>query len=79
MNFETMPIVFMSIAAVFAVMALLPKKRGATRAGPRRVMNHINKRRRLMGQPALYLGDPTLPKGWTCNDVRIQEWEGRKS
>lgn len=79
MSFDSTPIVFIALAAAFAVMAIIPERRGATKAGPRRVMKHINKRRRFMGLPALYMGDPTMPKGWTCNAVRRQEWGGKRS
>ena len=72
--------IFLMIAAV-SILAMICHRSptGATSAGPKRVMRHINKRRRFMGLPALYLGDCRMPKGWTCNDVRRQEWEGRKS
>ena len=71
--------VFLMIAAA-ALLALIchRKPTGATQAGPRRVMKHINKRRRFMGLPALYLGDCRMPKGWTCNATRVQEWEGKR-
>lgn len=80
MNFDGFSVMFLLLGAiVLMVMLMQVTPRGATSANPKRVMRHINKRRRFMGLPELFSGDPVLPKGWTCNDVRVQEWEGRKS
>lgn len=79
MNFDTLSVAFLLIGAVCLIAMLVQRTpTGATSASPRRVMRHINKRRRFMGLPALYLGDCRMPKGWTCNDVRRQEWEGKR-
>lgn len=80
MNFDTFSVAFLLLGAItLMVMLMQVTPRGATTANPKRVMRNINKRRQFMGLPALYKGDPTMPKGWTCNDVRRQDWEGRKS
>lgn len=71
--------VFLMIAAV-SIVALMCHRTptGATNATPKRVMRHINKRRRFMGQPALYLGDPVLPDDWECNATRVQDWRAKR-
>lgn len=78
MNFDTIGLVVVA-AGFIAIVAMLMqvRKKGADMASPKRVMRHINDRRRFMGQPTLFDGDPALPESWTCNDVRRNEWRAK--
>lgn len=70
---------FIGIAGAGTLLLLCHQSpKGATTARPRQVMRHINARRVRLGQPPLYLGDPTLPASWTCNDVRRQQWRNKR-